>query len=65
MSPPQTKQLPIEEVSELLDSLPLDACVELTCQILASALTLPSVPASLQAVLKMVVLFVAEYGSTA
>jgi hypothetical protein len=65
VSPLQTKHLPIKEISELLDSLFLNACVELARQILSSAPTLPSGPASLRAVLKIVVLFVAEYGSTA
>jgi hypothetical protein len=64
VSPPQTKQSPIEEVFDLCDSLPLDACVELTYQILTSAPTLPSGSACSLAVPK-IVLFLAEYDSTA
>jgi hypothetical protein len=56
---------PIEEISDLLDNLPLTACVELTRRLLTSIPTLPSGPARTRAVLKIVILFVAEYGSTA
>ena len=63
--PPQTNQSPIEHISELLDNLPLNAWVELTHRILTSVPTLPSEPGRPRDVLKTVVLFVAEYGSTA
>jgi hypothetical protein len=62
---PQITQSPIEEISDLLDTLPIDACVELTRRLLTAAPTLPSGAAHPRAVLKIVVLFVAEYGSTA
>jgi hypothetical protein len=62
---PQITHSPIEEISDLLDTLPNDACVELTRRLLTSAPTLPSGADSSRAVLKIVVLFVAEYGSTA
>ena len=58
-------QSPIEEISDLLDNLPVNACVELTRRLLTAVLTLPSGTASTRAVLKIVVLFVAEYGCTA
>jgi hypothetical protein len=51
---PQITQSPIEEISDLLDTLPIDACMELTRRLLTAAPTLLSV-----------VPFVAEYGSTA
>jgi hypothetical protein len=60
-----SKQSPIEEISDLLDNLPLKACVELTRRLLTSVPTLPVGPARSRAVLKIVILFVAEYGSTA
>jgi hypothetical protein len=60
MRPPQHTQSSIEEMSDLLDTLPIDAYVELT-----AAPILPSGAGRSRAVLKMVVVFVAEYGSTA
>jgi hypothetical protein len=62
---PQSVKSPVEEISDLLDTLPLGACVELTRRLLTAAPTLPSGAARSRAVLKIVVLFVAEYGSTA
>jgi hypothetical protein len=62
---PQITQSPIEEISDLFDTLPIDACVELMRRFLTAAPTLPSGTARSRAVLKIVVLFVAEYGSTA
>ena len=58
-------QSPLEEISDLLDNLPLKACVELTRRLLTSVPSIPSGPARSRAVLKIVVLFVAEYDSTA
>jgi hypothetical protein len=55
----------VEEISDLLDTLPLGACVELTRRHLTAAPTLTSGASRSQAVLKIVVLFVAEYGNTA
>jgi hypothetical protein len=63
--PPQITQSPIEEISDLLDTLPIDACVELTRRLLTAAPTLPSGTARSRVVLKIVVLFVPKYGSTA
>jgi hypothetical protein len=56
---PQITQSPIEEISDLLDTLPIDACVDLTLRILTAAPTLPSGAARSRAVLKIIVLFVA------
>jgi hypothetical protein len=61
---PPPNQSPIEEISDLLDNLPVNACVELTRQLLTAVPTLPSDAARSRAVLKIVILFVAEYGST-
>lgn len=54
----------IMEISDLLDLLPLQACVELICQLLTSISTLPTRTAHLWAVLKTIILFVVDYGST-
>jgi hypothetical protein len=62
---PHFTQWPIEGISDFLDTLPIDACVELTRRLLTAAPTLPSGAARSREVLKIVVLFVAEYGSTA
>jgi hypothetical protein len=61
---PQITELPIEEISDLLDTSPIDACVELTRWLLTAFPTLRSGAARSRAVLKIVVLFVAEYDST-
>jgi len=55
---------PLEEISDLLYHLPLHACVELTRRLLTSISSLPTGAARPRAVLKTVILFVAEYGST-
>jgi len=55
---------PLEDILDLLDHLPLHACVELTRRLLTSISSLPTGAASPRAVLKTVILFVAEYGST-
>ena len=57
----QSSTSPLEEISDLLDLLPLHAYVELTCR-LPISFSLPTGAASPRAVLKTVVLFVAEYG---
>jgi len=54
---------PLEEISDLLNHLPLHACVELTRQLLTSISSLPTGAARPRAVLKTIILFVAEYGS--
>jgi len=63
--PPQPNQSLAEETSDLLDNFPLNASVELTRRILTSIPILPSGAAHSQAVLKIIGLFVAEYGSMA
>jgi hypothetical protein len=62
--PSQCPTSPLEEISDLLDHLPLQACVELTRRLLTSISSLPTGAARPRAVLKSVILFVAEYGST-
>ena len=54
---------PLEEISYLLERLPLKPCVELTCWLLKSIFSLPTGTARPRAVLNSVILFVAEYGS--
>jgi len=63
VAPTRPNHSPIE-ISDLLDKLPLNACVDLTRRLLTSIPILPSGPARTWAVLKTVILFVAEYGST-
>jgi len=55
---------PLEEISDLLDRIPLQACVELTRRLLTSNISLPTGTTRPRSVLKTVILFVAEYGST-
>jgi hypothetical protein len=62
--PTQSSSSPLEDISDLLDPLPLQACVELTRQLLTSISSIPTRAARPRAVLKTVILFVAEYGST-
>jgi hypothetical protein len=62
---PAANPSPLEEISDLLDTLPMDACVELTRRLLTAVPFLPTGPARSRAVLKIVVLFVVEYGCTA
>jgi hypothetical protein len=58
------KQSPIEEISDLLDNPPVNACVELKRRLLTAEPIFPSGAARTRAVLKIFILFVAEYGST-
>jgi hypothetical protein len=60
--PNQSSNSPLEEISDLLDHLPLHACVELTRRVLTSISSLPTGAARPRAVLKTVLK--AEYGST-
>ena len=60
----QTSNCPLEDISDLLDRLPVKVCVELTRRLLTSISSLPTGAARPLAVMKTVVLFVAEYGST-
>jgi len=62
--PTQSPSSPLEEIFDLLDHLPLQACVELTCRLLTSISPLPAGAAQPRAVLYTVILFVVEYGST-
>ena len=62
--PTQSATSPLEDISYLLDHLPIQVCVELTCRLLTSISSLPTGAASPRAVLKTVFLFEAEYGST-
>jgi hypothetical protein len=62
--PTQSSTSPLEEISDLLDHLIIQACVELTHRLLTSISSLPTGAARPRAVLKTVILFVAEYGST-
>jgi hypothetical protein len=61
--PTKSSTSPLEEISDLLYHLPIQACVELTRRILTSISSLPTGAARPRAVLKTVILFVAEYGS--
>ena len=61
---PHPTTSPLEGISDLIDQLPLDACVELTRRLLTAIPSLPKGAARPRAVLKTVILFVAEYGST-
>jgi hypothetical protein len=62
--PTQSSSSPLEDISDLLDHLSLQACVEPTRRLLTSISSLPTGAALPRAVLKTVILFVAEYGST-
>ena len=62
--PNQSFTSPIDNISDLLDYLPIPACVELTRRLLTSISFLHKRAAHPRAVLKTVILFVAEYGST-
>jgi hypothetical protein len=61
---PQPPASVFENLSDLLDNLPLQTCVELTRRLLTSIASLHPGAARPRAVLKTVILFVAEYGST-
>jgi hypothetical protein len=60
---PHPTTSPLEGISDL-DELPLKACVELTHRLLTSIPSLLMGVARPRAVLKAVMLFVAEFGST-
>ena len=55
---------PLEEISDLLDRLPLQACVKPTRRLLTSISSAPTGTDRPRALLKTIILFVAEYGST-
>ena len=62
--PTLTSTSPLDDISDLLYHLPIQACVELTVRVLTSISFLPTGAARPRAVLMTVILFVAEYGST-
>ena len=62
--PTQPPTSPLEEISDLLNDLPIQACLELTRRLLTSLSSLPSGADGPRAVLKTVILLVAEFGST-
>jgi len=55
---------PLEEISDLLDHFPIQACVELTRRLLKYISSLPRGTTRPRACLKIVTFFMAEYGST-
>jgi hypothetical protein len=63
-SPPQG-QSSLEGIADLLENLPTNACVELTRRRLSAASSLPTGEVRLRAVLKTVILFIAEYDCAA
>jgi hypothetical protein len=63
--PPNHSQSPIEEISDLLENLPTSACLQLTSRLLSTASSLPTGKARPRAVLKTVILFLAEHGGAA
>jgi hypothetical protein len=60
---PQRSAFVLEDISDLLDNLPLQACVELTRRLLTSIPFLPPGAARPRTVIKTIILFMAEYGS--
>jgi hypothetical protein len=62
--PTQSSTFPLKEISDLLDHLPIQACVKLTRWFLTPVSSVPTGAARPRAVLKTVIIFVAEYGST-
>jgi hypothetical protein len=66
-SKPATAAKPVvisKTISDFVTTLPFDACKELICRLLASFSSLEKGAARPQAVLQIVFLFTAEYGST-
>ena len=61
---PHPTTSPLEVISDLLDNLPLEACMELTRRLLTSISSLLKGETHPRAVLKTVIDFVAEYVST-
>ena len=55
--PTQTSTSPLEDISDLHDHLPIQACVELTRRLVTSISFLPTGAARPRAVLKTVILF--------
>jgi hypothetical protein len=62
--PTQISTSPLVEIFDLIDHLPIGACVELTRRLLTSVSSLLLGAARPRAVLKTIIFFVAEYGTT-
>jgi len=62
--PTQTSTSPIEDISDHLDHLPNQACVDLTRRLLTTISSLPTGAARKRAILKNVIFYVAQYGRT-
>jgi len=62
--PTQSSTSALEEISDNLDRLPIQAYMELTRRLLTSIDSVPTGAGHLRAALKNVILFVAEYGNT-
>jgi hypothetical protein len=58
-------QSPLEGITDLLQNIPNMACVELTRRLLPAVSSLPTGEARPRAILKTVILFIAEYGCAA
>jgi outer membrane biosynthesis protein TonB len=61
---PHPTPSPLEGIADLVDQLPLGACAELTRRLLTAIPSFPKGATRPRAVLKLVILFVADYGST-
>jgi hypothetical protein len=62
MVPTQIPTSPLDNISDLLDRLPIQSCVKLTRWLFTSMSSLPTGAARPRAVLKTDILFVVEYG---
>jgi hypothetical protein len=63
--PQPQSQSPNEGITDLFDNLPTSACVNLKRRLLSTASSLPTGDATLRAVLKTVIIFLAEHGGAA
>jgi hypothetical protein len=61
--PTQYPTSPLDEITDL-DHFPIQVCLVMTCRLRTSISSLPTGSAQPRAVLKTVILFMAEYGST-
>jgi outer membrane biosynthesis protein TonB len=62
--PTQPEPSPLEEISDLLDTLTTEQSLQLSRKVLAAFHSLPTGANRWKAVLRVIILFVAEYGST-
>jgi hypothetical protein len=60
-TPTPNSQSPLEGIADHLDNLPTKACIELTRRLLSTASVLPTGDDRPRAILKTVILFIAEY----